>query len=106
MCIRDRGWIAGAHIEEYLKMPDVEIVSGADLIDGKAEKFFEKYGVENVKCYKNHKELIDAGGVDAVSICTYNATHAECAIYALEHGVNVLLEKPMCVTQEEAVRCV
>ena len=97
------GWIAGAHIEEYLKMPDVEIVSGADLIDGKAEKFFEKYGVENVKCYKNHKELIDAGGVDAVSICTYNATHAECAIYALEHGVNVLLEKPMCVTQEEAV---
>lgn len=97
------GWIAGSHIEEYLKMPDVEIVAGADLIEGKAKSFFEKYGVEGAKCYPSHKELIDAGEVDAVSICTYNATHAECAIYALEHGVNVLLEKPMCVTTEEAV---
>lgn len=97
------GWIAGSHIREYLKMPDVEIVSGADLIDGKAEKFFKENGVEGVKCYHDHKELIDAGGIDAVSICTYNSTHAECAIYALEHGVNVLLEKPMCVTTEEAV---
>lgn len=97
------GWIASAHMREYLKMPDVEIVSGADLIPGKAAKFFEEQGIEGAKCYNNHKELIDAGGVDAVSICTYNATHAECAIYALEHGVNVLLEKPMCVTTEEAV---
>lgn len=97
------GWIAGSHIREYLKMPDVEIVSGADLIDGKAEKFFKENGVEGAKCYHDHKELIDAGGIDAVSICTYNSTHAECAIYALEHGVNVLLEKPMCVTTEEAV---
>ena len=38
------GWIAGSHIREYLKMPDVEIVSGADLIDGKAEKFFKENG--------------------------------------------------------------
>ncbi len=97
------GWIAEAHIEKYLQMPDVEIVAGADLIPGKAEEFFKNFGVENAKCYSNHKELIDAGEVDAVSICTYNATHAECAIYALEHGVNVLLEKPMCVTLEEAV---
>ncbi|MBQ8525304.1 MAG: Gfo/Idh/MocA family oxidoreductase [Clostridia bacterium] len=97
------GWIAGSHLREYLKMPDVEIVAGADLIPGKAEKFFAENGVEGAKCYPSHKELIDAGEVDAVSICTYNATHAECAIYALEHGVNVLLEKPMCVTTEEAV---
>ena len=97
------GWIADSHMAQYLKMPDVEIVSGADLIPGKAEAFFKKHGVENVKCYESHQELIDAGDVDAVSICTYNATHAECAIYALNHGVHVLLEKPMCVTQEEAV---
>ena len=97
------GWIAEAHVEEYMKMPDVEIVSGADLIEGKAEAFFEKYGLSDVKCYKSHKELIDAGNIDAVSVCTYNATHAECTIYALEHGINVLLEKPMCVTTEEAV---
>jgi len=97
------GWIADAHIEQYLQMPDVEIVAGADLVPGKAKAFFEKHGVEGVKCYNSHKELIDAGEVDAVSICTYNATHAECAIYSLDHGVDVLLEKPMCVTIEEAV---
>ena len=97
------GWIAGNHLKEYMKMPDVEIVAGADLIEGKAEKFFKDHGLENIKCYPSHKELIDAGEVDAVSVCTYNATHAECTIYALEHGVHVLLEKPMCVTLEEAV---
>lgn len=97
------GWIAEAHIEEYKKMPDVEIVCGADLVDGKAEAFFKKFGVENVRCYKSHKELLDnEKDLDAVSICTYNKTHAECAIYALDKGVNVLLEKPMCVTTEEA----
>ena len=30
------GWIAEAHIESYKRMPDVEIVAGADLIPGKA----------------------------------------------------------------------
>ncbi len=97
------GWIAELHVQKFKEMPDVEIVAGADLIPGKAEAFFKKFEVENVKCYKDHKELIDAGGVDAVSVCTYNSTHAECTIYALEHGVHVLLEKPMCVTLEEAV---
>ncbi len=97
------GGIANHHLRELLKMPDVIIVSGADLVEGKAEAFFKKNNVEGVKCYRNHIELIDAGDVDAVIICTYNKTHAECAIYALEHGVNVLLEKPMCVTTEEAV---
>ena len=98
------GWIADAHIQQYLKMPDVEIVAGADLVQGKAEAFFKKHGVEGVRCYPDHKSMLDAEtDLDAVSICTYNKTHAECAIYALNAGVNVLLEKPMCVTTEEAV---
>ena len=97
------GWIAEAHIEAYKKMPDVEIVAGADLIPGKAEAFFKKNGVEGVKCFKDHKDMIDNIELDAVSVCTYNRTHAECAIYALNHGLHVLLEKPMCVTIEEAV---
>ena len=97
------GWIAGTHMREYAKMPDVEVVACADLVPGKAEAFCIERGIPDAKCYPSHKELIDAGEVDAVSICTYNTTHAECAIYALEHGVHVLLEKPMCLTTEEAV---
>ena len=98
------GWIAEAHVMEYKKMPDVEIVAMADLIPGKAEAFAEKMGVENVRFYPSDKALVDAEkDLDAVSICTYNRQHAPCAIYALEHGLHVLLEKPMCVTLDEAV---
>lgn len=98
------GWIADAHINQYKQMPDVEIVAGADLVEGKAEAFFEKWEVEGVRCYNSHTELLEAEkDLDAVSICTYNKTHAECAIAALKKGVHVMLEKPMCVTIEEAV---
>ncbi len=98
------GWICGAHVDSYKKCPDVEIVAAADLIDGKAAKFCEENGLENVRLYRSDKEMIDnEPDLDAVSVCTYNRQHAPCTIYALEHGVNVLLEKPMCVTTEEAV---
>ena len=99
------GWIAEAHLQSYLKCEDVEVVAFADLVPGKADEFFKKFEMEGVKTYLSHKEMLDDASLnlDAVSICTYNATHAECAIYALEKGVHVLLEKPMCVTTEEAV---
>ena len=100
------GWIAGSHIKSFMKQPDVEIVAASDLIPGKAKAFFEKYGVEGVKCdYPSHKELLDDASLklDAVTICTYNRQHAAPAIYALNKGINVLLEKPFTVTLEEAV---
>ncbi len=84
------GWIA-------------DIVAAADLIPGKAEAFMKRYGVEGVHFYPSHKEMIDNEQLDAVSICTYNTQHAVPTIYALEHGVNVLLEKPFTVTLDEAV---
>ena len=99
------GWIAEAHVKNYKELPDVEIVAGADLVPGKAEAFFKKFGVEGAKCYGSHKEMLDDESLklDAVSVCTYNCTHAECAIYALKKGVHVMLEKPMCVTLEEGI---
>lgn len=100
------GWIAEEHVKCYKKMDDVEIVAAADLIPGKAKAFFEKFEIENVKCdYPSHKEMLDDESLklDAVSVCTYNRQHAAPTIYALEKGINVVLEKPMCVTLEEAV---
>ena len=97
------GGISGSHIKSYLAQPDAEIVAGCDLIPGKAEKKFAEYEVENAKYFTDYKEMIDTMNLDAVSVCTYNRTHAECTIYALEHGLPVLLEKPMTVTLEEAV---
>lgn len=100
------GWIAEAHVANYLRCPDVEIVAAADLVPGKAEKFCKTNGIDGIRLYPDHKSLIDNEELDAVSVCTYNRTHAECSIYALQHGVNVLLEKPMCVTLEEAIEIV
>lgn len=99
------GWIAEAHALSLNQMKDeVEIVALADRHPGKAEAFAKRYGIENVRFYPSHKELIDTEkDLDAVSICTYNAEHANCCIYALEHGLNVLVEKPFTVTLEEAI---
>ena len=96
------GWIAESHIQSYKLQDDVEIVAAADLIPGKAEKFMKRFGVEGVRFYPSHKELIDNEELDAVSVCTYNTQHAIPTIYALEHGIPVLLEKPFSVTLEEA----
>ena len=97
------GWIADAHMDSYLRQSDVEVVAFADLIPGKAEAFMKKWK-QNGRVYMSGDELIDnEPDIDAVSVCTYNRQHAEPTIYALKHGVSVLLEKPMCVTLDEAV---
>ena len=99
------GWIAKAHLDSYLKQPDVEIVAGADIVPGRAEAFFKKAKMEGIKCYSSGEEMVNDKSLklDAVSICTYNRQHAPCAIQALNAGVHVLLEKPFTVTTEEAV---
>ena len=98
------GWIAESHICAYKDMPDVEIVAMADLIPGKAEKFAKKFGIENCRFYESDEALLAAEkDLDGVSICTYNGTHASCAINSLNAGVNVMLEKPFTVTLDEAV---
>jgi len=98
------GWIAESHLYSYLNQPDVEIIAAADLIPGKAEKKMKQFGIEGARCYLNHKDMIDnEPDLDVVSVCTYNTQHAEPTIYALEHGIHVLLEKPFTVTLDEAI---
>ncbi len=99
------GWIAEAHVAEYLKCPDAELVAMADLIPGKCEAFCKRRNVDytNINFYTSHTEMLANEKLDVVSVCTYNATHAECAIDAMRAGVHVLLEKPFTVTLEEAV---
>ena len=98
------GWIAESHVHALKKMADVEIVALADLIPGKAEAFGKKFDMENVRIYHSDAELLDAEKeLDGVCICTYNTQHAPCAINALNHGINVMLEKPFTVTLDEAI---
>ena len=96
------GGIAHPHMGNYLKLTDkVEVVAGCDLIPGKAQNFMEKdFNYFGANYYTDYKEMIDKENLDAVSICTYNTQHAAPTIYALQHDIPVLLEKPFTVTLE------
>jgi len=97
------GGIANAHLRSYMRLTDeIELVGGSDIIPGKARKFFDAAGLTDVKAFDNNEDLL-ALGLDGVSICTYNTTHAECTIAALKAGVHVLCEKPMSVTLEDSI---
>ncbi len=100
------GGIAHAHMRAYLKQPDVEIVAGCDIVPGRAAAFMKEFGIEGVKTeYKDHTEMLadKSLNLDVVSVCTYNCQHEPCTVAALNAGLHVLLEKPMCVTTEEAL---
>ncbi len=96
------GSIAGSHIRGYKSFSDVEIVAGADIVPGKAKAFFERHGIEGALAFDSARDMLDSVELDGVSVCTYNTTHAECAIAALEKGIHVLCEKPMSFTLQEA----
>ena len=96
------GGIAHPHVNAYLRRDDIEIVAGCDIVPGKAKAFMEEFGLVNARCYESHEEMLDKEELDGVSVCTYNCQHAAPTIYALDKGVNVLLEKPFSVTMEEA----
>ena len=100
------GGIAGAHMAAYMQFDDVEVVGGADIVPGKAKAFFENWGCTDAQAFDSAKDLIREVEMDGVSVCTYNTTHAECTIAALEAGIHVLCEKPMSFTLSEAVEMV
>ncbi len=97
------GGIAHAHMKPYMTFDDVEIVGACDIVPGKAREFLDKYGLEKAPAFENVYDLIKNVQMDGASVCTYNTTHAECAIALLENGIHVLCEKPMSFTLQEAV---
>jgi len=53
------------------------------------------------QAYTDWREMIDTAELDAVLICTPHRLHCEQTIASLEHGLHVLVEKPMALTAEE-----
>ncbi len=97
------GGIANSHVGSYLRMDDVEVVAGADIIPGKARAFLDRHGLTDAKAFEDTQTMLDTMNLDAVSVCTYNTAHAVCAIAAMKAGCHVLLEKPMTVTLADAL---
>jgi predicted dehydrogenase len=95
------GSISEMHLKSYQTNPDAELYAICDLNEERAKVKAEKYGITRV--YIDYKELLADPGIDAVSICTWNNSHAPISIAALDAGKNVLTEKPLCKTVEEAL---
>jgi len=95
------GSIAQFHVQSYAKNPDVEIVGVADLKLDRAQAMASAYGIPNT--FDNHHDLLAMEGLDAVSVCTWNNSHAEISVDALEAGKDVLCEKPLSRTVAESL---
>jgi len=96
------GGIAGAHAGAYKQMTDVEVKAVADVIPGKAAEFIARHGLTGAQAFDDHNKLLEVA-LDGVSVCTPNVAHHRTSIDALEAGKNVLTEKPMAVTLQQAV---
>ena len=95
------GSISAQHIKPYLKNKGVELVALCDINEQRLAEKGEQYGVTQL--YTNYHELLQNKEIDAVSICTWNNTHAEIAVAALEANKHVLVEKPLSMTVNEAL---
>jgi predicted dehydrogenase len=56
--------------------------------------------------YEDYRSLLDAKTVDAIVVCSPAGTHAEVVVAALDAGVHVFVEKPMCITLGDADRII
>lgn len=87
------------HVPEYAANPNVELVAFVDPVVERAQAFTQQYGG---KAYEDYQTLLRSESLDAVSVCTPNAYHAEIAIAAAKAGCHVLCEKPMAISVDEA----
>ena len=97
------------HRSAALRDFNFDLVAGAfDIDPERGKKFGKNLHVDPDRCYPDYKTMFEEegkreDGVQAVSIATPNFTHYEIAKAALEAGLHVYLEKPMCFTTEEAL---
>jgi len=98
------GSISEQHLQAYRDNPEVGLLAVCDLNEARARAKAEAYGTAATRVFTDYRELLALPELDAVSICTWNSSHATISIAALEAGKHVLVEKPLCQTMEEAVR--
>ena len=87
------GGISGCHLEAYSKNPNVEIYALCDVNEKNLNLRGDQYHVERRYTNKD-KMLAELPEIDAVSVCTWNAAHAECTIAALNAGKHGSVTKP------------
>jgi predicted dehydrogenase len=73
---------------------DIEVRAICDTSERALAEFGDKWKIPSSRRFKDHRELIAAGGLDAVAVNTPDSLHREPAIAALKAGLDVVLPKP------------
>lgn len=89
------------HLPTLRELPELFNVTAfhdvsAQVLDGVA------VAMPQARRHANLAALVDDPNVDAVVVANPNAWHAEAALAAMRAGKHVLIEKPVCVTRDEA----
>ncbi|MDQ2732792.1 MAG: Gfo/Idh/MocA family oxidoreductase [Armatimonadota bacterium] len=93
--------MAHAHAQAYQKLDECEPCAVADISQGNADAFAERYSIP--KTYTDYNRMLTEEKPDIVSICTWPHLHAPMVIAAAEAGVRAVhCEKPMAPTWGEA----
>jgi len=91
------GYLGKFHAAKYAHSQQADLVAVVDIRPERARQAAAKF---NTRDFTHHAEIYDM--VDAVSIATPTYCHYDIAKDFLDHGIDVLVEKPMTVTVEQA----
>jgi predicted dehydrogenase len=100
------GHRAWAHIQVLKALPEFEIVALADPTPQNLDHAASLAGSKIATYADYRKMLAERNDLDGVIVITPNFLHAEVTIAALSRGINVLSEKPMATTVEDATRMI
>lgn len=92
------GAIAESHLEAISRMEQVQGAAVADLVGERAEALAGKYGAAP---YTDYREMIVRERPDIAIVTLPHYLHKEAALFCLEQGCHVLLEKPMALDVDE-----
>lgn len=83
----------------------MEIVAVCDVIPQHMEEVLAKHDLQqdsSIKRYTNYHQMVEENEIDLVGIATESGLHAEIALYCIDHGINVIIEKPMAMSIDDA----
>lgn len=94
--------VGRAHCDAVNTFDDAALVAICDIDEKRLSEAGEDY--EGTLLYNDFNELIKNKDIDIISICLPSGIHAEYTVKALEAGYHVLVEKPIDITVEAAMR--
>lgn len=98
------GRISTNHIKAAINN-GLEIVAVCDINSSHMEELLEKHNLQkniSIERFSDYKKMVEKIHPDLISIATESGKHAEIAIYCIEHGVHVIIEKPMAMSIKDA----